>query len=91
MKEITINIPSPAQSEAGHAIYALANVLRLVAMGTDIPEGKGATAEELLFHAASVTKQAPGIHPAAAALMDFLMKPVDGGPKRRKRGNLKSV
>jgi len=85
MKEITINIPLPAQSNAGHAIYALANVLRLIAAGADDPRSKGASAQELLFYSAQVTKQAPDIHPAAAALMDFLMKPIDGAPKRKAR------
>jgi len=93
MEETTINLPAP-QPSAGHAIYALTDVLRLIAGGLDDPRTKQAGAQELLFYPAQITKQ-HSTHSAASALMNFLMTPVVGGPNgtsgSKMRNHLKPV
>jgi hypothetical protein len=90
MEQTTINIALPNHSGAGDAIYALANVIGLIAWAADQPQSKDSTAQQLLFAAAKTIKATPDIHPDAGKLMAFLMEPCEP-PRKRKRAKLHVV
>jgi len=90
MIQTTINIelaPPPSM----HCVAALANVIRHLAWFMDQPESRNSSAQELLYMVAKALGSDSEMHADAVKLTEFLMRPVDGAPKRRRKGKLRVV